>query len=40
MRLAERSFPGCAGVMLDDVVAGLLSAVAVTALALLVGAVP
>jgi phosphatidylglycerophosphatase A len=33
-RLAERSFPGGLGVMLDDVVAGLFAAAAVAAIAL------
>jgi phosphatidylglycerophosphatase A len=37
VRLAERSFPGGTGVMLDDVVAGLLSAAVMTLLALALG---
>ena len=37
VRYAERSFPGGAGVMLDDVVAGLFAAACVAAIALGVG---
>jgi phosphatidylglycerophosphatase A len=39
VRWAERNFAGGAGVMLDDVVAGLLAAACVAALALIAGAV-
>lgn len=39
VRWAERSFAGGAGVMFDDVVAGLLAAACVASLALLAGAV-
>ncbi len=38
VRLAERSFPGGAGVMLDDVVAGIFAAAALAAVALVIGA--
>ncbi len=38
VRLAERSFPGGAGVMLDDVVAGIFAAAALAAIAPVIGA--
>ncbi len=38
VRLAERSFPGGTGVMLDDVVAGIFAAAALAAIALVIGA--